>query len=269
VKAKPGAECQTRILDKFVCNTGHRRPYDVQVVEHILKVNGLPKETSEVTFVHLSDIHAGYGGTEPVYEETIRRVNEINPDYLLVTGDYIDDHAPDEHALPDLLHRITPRFNTFVSLGNHDHRRGVSRITRMLERSGVCVLNNGNVHTGRGLWIAGVDDYYEGKPNVEKAFRGIPEGVTSVLLSHNPTIIDFIKQYDTIQLSGHTHGGQIAVPFPNPRIVVKLHLRCDYVAGWYTHGKAKLYVSKGLGVTGKPFRINCPAEIGLFRLQPK
>lgn len=251
----------------FRVDTGRKRPYEVEIVEHEIAINGLPPASEGATFVHLSDIHAGYGNTQPVYEETIRRVNEIEPDYLLITGDFIDDHTLHIYPLPELLKRFSPRRGTYVSFGNHDHRRGIAQTIRILERSNVRILNNENVCTDQGIWIAGVDDYYEGRPDVQKAFRGIPPDVTTILMSHNPSMLDSVADRDVIQLSGHTHGGQIVLPFPPPWLVVKLHLNCNYVAGWYTRGKAKMYLSRGLGVTGKPFRYRCPGEIGVFRMK--
>lgn len=250
----------------FSVDTGGKRPYEVEISNHTVVMRGLPAAAEGLTFVHLSDIHIGYGNTEPVFEETIARVNEISPDYLLITGDYIDDHAYKDYPLVPFLKRFTPRLGTYVSFGNHDHRRGIESTAKMLEEAGVCILNNTSVRTEQGLWLVGVDDYFEGQPDVARAFANVPDDVTSILLSHNPKLIDYVSDRDVVQLAGHTHGGQIALPFPTPRMVVKLHLRCNYVAGWYTRGRARLYVSRGLGVTGKPFRYRCPAEIGVFRL---
>ncbi len=250
----------------FTVDTGQKRLYEVEVVHHNVTINGLPTSSDGICFVHLTDIHAGYGNTDPVYEETIARVNAIAPDYLLITGDFIDDHTVREYPLPALLNRFKPKHGTYVTFGNHDHRRGIAETIEVLERCDVTILNNANVQTEQGLWLVGVDDYYEGWPNLQKAFAGVPDDVTPVLLSHNPTMLESVDNRDVLQLSGHTHGGQINLPFPSPRLVIKLHLRCDYVAGWYSRGKARMYLSRGLGVTGKPFRYKCPGEIGVFHL---
>jgi predicted MPP superfamily phosphohydrolase len=201
-----------------------------------------------------------------VFDETISRVNDLHPDYLLITGDFINDEPRDAYPLPKLLEKFNAFHGIYVSFGNHDHRRSIVATTRLLEQSGVHILNNSSVRTEEGVWLVGVDDYFEGEVDVCAAFAGVPENVTSILLSHNPSVFDFVSERDVVQLSGHTHGGQIALPFPTPRMVIKLHLRCNYVAGWYAKGSARLYVNRGLGVTGKPFRFRCPAEIAVFRL---
>lgn len=250
-------------------DTGRRKPYLLEITHHEAALHGLPEALHGATFVHVSDFHAGFGNTDPVYEEAICRINALAPDYLLFTGDYIDDHAGNDYPLPELLCRFRARYGTYATFGNHDHRRGVDATRRMLEQSGIRVLNNESVRTEQGLWIAGVDDYYEGEPDNERALKNVPDDVTALLLSHNPSTIDFVPNRDVLILSGHTHGGQIVLPFPPPRMVVKIHLHCNQVAGWYANGRARLYVSRGLGVTGRPFRYRCPAEIGVFRLVPQ
>ena len=84
------------------------------------------------------------------------------------------------------------------------------------------------------------------------------------MLSHNPRLIEKVRDHDVFILSGHTHGGADRAAVPDPKMVCLFHLHCPQVAGWYTNGRARLYVNRGLGVTGRPFRHNCPAEISVF-----
>lgn len=230
-------------------------------------MQGLSEFWHGKTFVHLSDIHAGYGNTGPVYEEAVRRVNALEPDLILLTGDYLDDH-PDDARFPlqEILLRLRARSGIFGSFGNHDHRRGIVGSRRLLKQSQVHILENQNYELPHGLFLAGVDDLSEGYPNIARTLAGLPAERTSIVLSHHPGLVERVPDRDVLILSGHTHGGQIALPFPSPRVVVKFHLHCNQVAGWYTNGKARQYVSRGLGVTGKPFRYRCPAEIGVFRM---
>ncbi len=250
-------------------DTGRKSPYMLEISTHDVPMHGLSEYWHGKTFVHLSDIHAGYGNTAAVYEEMVRRVNALEPDLILLTGDYLDDH-PDEAQFPlkDILLRLRAKAGIFGSFGNHDHRRGIVGSRRLLEQSQVHALENKNVELPHGLFIAGVDDLAEGFPDVPRALEGLPADRTSIVLSHHPGLIERIPEKDVLILSGHTHGGQIALPFPPPRLVIKFHLHCNQVHGWYTNGKARQYVNRGLGVTGKPFRYRCPAEIGVFRLLP-
>ncbi|MCW3099819.1 MAG: putative phosphohydrolase [Chthonomonadaceae bacterium] len=250
-------------------DTGRKSPYMLEISAHDVPMRGLSEYWHGKTFVHLSDIHAGYGNTGPVYEEAVQRVNELEPDLILLTGDYLDDHPDDaQFPLKDILLRLRAKSGIFGSFGNHDHRRGIVGSRRLLEQSQVHRLENENFELPCGLFLAGIDDLKEGKPDISRALTGLPPDRTSIVLSHHPGLIEKIPDRDVLILSGHTHGGQIALPFPPPRAVIKFHLHCNQVAGWYSNGKARQYVNRGLGVTGRPFRYRCPAEIGVFRLMP-
>jgi predicted MPP superfamily phosphohydrolase len=232
-------------------------------------MRGLPESLHGATVVHLTDLHGGFARLEPVYEEAIARVNAEQPDWLLLTGDYIDDHPSiKSYPMAELLRRFQAKRGVFGCFGNHDHRRGIVGTRQMLEKAGVHLLVNANLRLESGLWLAGIDDLYEGCPDIARTFAGLPDDATTIVLSHTPRLIEQSGNRDVLILSGHTHGGQIVLPLLTPQIVCWLHLRCKQVAGWYANGRARLYVNRGLGVTGKPFRYNCPAEIGIFRLVP-
>ncbi len=248
-------------------DTGRRSPYMLEISTHDVLMHGLSDYWHGKTFVHLSDIHAGYGGTAPVFDEAVRQVNALQPDLILLTGDYLDDHPQNfDFPLKDVLLRLEAKEGIYGSFGNHDHRRGIVGSRRLLEQSHVIRLENENVELPHGLFLAGVDDLWEGRPDHIRTLAGLPADRTSIVLSHHPALIEWIPERDVLILSGHTHGAQIALPFPSPALVVKLHLRCNQVAGWYENGRARQYVNRGLGVTGRPFRYRCPAEIGVFRM---
>jgi predicted MPP superfamily phosphohydrolase len=137
---------------------------------------------------------------------------------------------------------------------------------RILEAAGVVPLWNENQRLPQGIWLAGIDDVRTGVPRIHEALAGIPKNVTPLVLSHNPSIFDFTPRREMVLLAGHTHGGQIVPPLLSPKIICRLRLQCRYVAGWYRKGASRLYVSRGIGMTGKPFRYRCPAEIAVFRL---
>jgi len=250
--------------------TGGRRPYEVEITVQELAIRGLPEKLHGAHFVHLTDFHGGYANTDPVFEEAIRQIESLQPEFVFLTGDYVDDkRAPAGYKFGDILSRIRARHGVFGTLGNHDDRAGSARVRQMLEQHGVCVLQNESVCVGPGLWVAGIDDLLEGQPLPDLALREVPSDHTPVVLAHNPTTVERVRDHPVVMLSGHTHGGQIVLPLLNPRIVCWVHLRCRQVAGWYAYGKARVYVNRGLGVTGKPFRYRCPAEIAIFRLTPE
>lgn len=248
--------------------SGIGKPYDVEVVHQEVVLNGLPEQFHGNTFVHITDLHGGFGKLEPIYDEAIRLVNEINPEFIFFTGDYVDKRSnPQDYNMYRYLKEFHAKRGIYACLGNHDVKRGSARVRKMLENSGFHVLVNETVRIEPGLWIGGVDDLHEGAPDIPTMFRGLPPDRTTIVLSHNPRLIEKSQNRDILILSGHTHGAQFRLNFPTPLMICYMHLRCKQVAGWYTKGASRLYVSRGLGVTGKPFRIDCPAEIGVFTMK--
>lgn len=246
---------------------GKRKPYALEISHHDVPMKGLPPELEGTVVAQVSDLHTGFGGLEAVYEEAVRRVNALAPDWIFFTGDYVDDSHKGHYPAADLLRRFCAKREVYACFGNHDHRRGIVGSRRILDQAGVTVLVNENREIAPGLWLAAIDDIEKGHPDEATTFAGLPDDRTVFLLSHNPQYIEKVKTRDVVMLSGHTHGGQVCVPFfAPPKVVCWIHLRCLQVAGWYTYGKARLYVNRGVGVTGQPFRMNCPAEIAFFRL---
>jgi predicted MPP superfamily phosphohydrolase len=232
-------------------------------------MRGLPRSLHGATFAQISDIHAGFAGLEKVYEEAVDAVNSSVPDYIFFTGDYIDKKTTNpKYPMAEYLRRFRASRGTFCCLGNHDHLRGSGLTGKILEKAGIRLLHNESVRLESGLWLAGIDDLHEGKPDIARTFADLPADQTSIVLSHNPRLIEKAKGRDIIILSGHTHGAQFRLKFPPPVMICYLHLRCWQVSGWYRRGNTRLYVNRGLGVTGKPYRIDCPAEIAIFRMVP-
>jgi predicted MPP superfamily phosphohydrolase len=248
---------------------GHKGPYQLEITRQDVAIRGLPRELHGATFAHVSDIHGGFAGLERVYEEALAHVNAASPELIFFTGDFIDKRSTQhEKRMIDLLKRFRAERGVFACLGNHDHLRGETASRRLLDDAGIRLLVNESVRLDSGLWVAGIDDLHEGRPDISRTFAGLPADRTSIVLSHNPRLIRQAGGRDVVILSGHTHGAQFRLRFPTPRMICYLHLRCWQVAGWYRNGAARLYVNRGLGVTGKPYRIDCPAEIGIFRMVP-
>jgi uncharacterized protein len=250
-------------------DVGHKRPYELEITNQDLVIRGLPPALHGATFAQVSDIHGGFAGLEAVYEEAARQVNAAGVEYVFFTGDYIDRRTGDpNYPIVELLQRFRARREVFGCLGNHDHRRGKILTSKLLDRAGVRLLVNESVQLDSGLWIGGIDDMHEGVPDLPRTFAELPRDRTSIVLSHNPRLIERTTGQDIVILSGHTHGAQFRFPFPPPVAICYVHLRCWQVSGWYTRGETRLFVNRGLGVTGKPLRINCPAEVALFRMVP-
>jgi len=167
------------------------------------------------------------------------------------------------------LAELRPRYGMFAVPGNHDHFSGedISLWRAFLEDNGVAVLMNRGVriqHGGQSLWLCGVDDLTEGVPDLEAALDGRREGETSVLLSHHPDFFfEAVAAEVDMQLSGHTHGGQIRIAGRAPIH----HSRFGYERGWFRENDSHLYVSRGVGVTLLPIRIDAAPEVPMITLR--
>ncbi len=259
----------TNSITKLAVDVGRAQPYELEVTRRDVPIRGLPASLDGATFAHITDIHGGFAGLEEIYEKALAQVNAAAPDYIFFTGDFIDKRTSDpDYPMAEYLARFRASRGIFACLGNHDHRRGMQLTVKMLEKAAIRVLHNENVRLDCGMWVAGIDDLFEGQPNISQTFADLPADQTSIVLSHNPSLIDRSKGRDVLILSGHTHGAQFRLKFPTPLMICYLHLRCRHVDGWYRRGNSRLYVNRGLGVTGKPYRINCPAEVAIFRMVP-
>jgi uncharacterized protein len=220
--------------------------------------------------VQISDLHRGCGGTDALIEEAVRQANAQEPDITVVTGDFIDHRKRDITPAVGMVAKLRARLGVYGILGNHDYRGDASQLTRELEAAGMPMLNNRAVEVAPGFWLAGIEDLLVGKPDVQGALRGVPSEAALVFLSHSPNVLKRrLPDRPLLILSGHTHGGQFDLPFPTAKMICVWHLRTPYVHGWFARGKARMYVNRGIGVTGSwPLcrRINCPPEISVFRL---
>jgi predicted MPP superfamily phosphohydrolase len=156
----------------------------------------------------------------------------------------------------------------YAILGNHDHWTDADEVARALQTQPITVLRNAAIPIDRGgarLWIAGVDDVWERHADLDQALRLVPADQATILLAHEPDYADLAAQYSVdLQLSGHSHGGQVQLPFFGSPILP--YLGRKYPRGLYQIGSLQLYTNRGLGVVSPPVRFNCRPEITLFTL---
>lgn len=217
----------------------------------------------------LSDVHAGSYLDEADLIRIFSDLGEQEPDLVCLGGDLINSRMEELRFFEKGLARIDPPLGVFAVPGNHDHFWGADLDTwcRRLEGMGVRLLiNEGTrlLHGGDGLWIAGVDDLVEGKPDLAAALEGARDDEPMIVLSHNP---DFFFEAAAVEvdltLSGHTHGGQVRFGSWAP----VNHSRFGWLEGWHEIDESSLYVGRGVGVTLLPLRFGAPAEIPMLRLQ--
>ena len=216
----------------------------------------------------LTDLHAGCSMGPGELEEIFSRVGEKGPDLVLLGGDLTNTREKEVLFLEKGLSRIAPPLGIFAVPGNHDYfeGRGIEGWKSMLEDMGVEVLVNTSrrvLRGGDGLWIAGVDDLTEGRPDLRSTLDPVREGEPVILLSHHP---DFFFEAAAagveLTLSGHTHGGQIS-----PLRSLMGHTRFGYWEGWFEEVGAELLVSRGVGTTLLPFRMKAPPEIPVLQVR--
>jgi predicted MPP superfamily phosphohydrolase len=258
----------------------------IDIVQTGVALPNLPAAFEGARILQLSDIHMDQY-TEPSFlRRVVHQIDLLQPDAILLTGDFVSEGpASEEFAIgaawqcANILSQLKCR-QLYAVLGNHDVSIGSEAVTAALAANRVTVLNNaclpidriGN-RTGGRIWLAGVDDPVNGEPDPERAIpasiRHVP-GEPVLLMCHAPDYADDLlstpagKAVD-LMLSGHTHGGQIRLPFVGPLTLPSLGRK--YVEGWFRLGEMQLYVNRGIGTVGVPFRLDCPPEITLITLR--
>ncbi len=227
----------------------------------------LPKNLSGYTIVQLTDIHVGPTIGRAFIDQIVRTTNALSPDMIAITGDLVDGSVEDLGAFVEPLKELRAKDGVFFVTGNHEYYSGVDAWIAHLSRLGIRVLRNERLSLREGLDLAGVDDtsahnFGRGHgQDVPRAMRDRDESNAIVLLAHQPkAVLDACKHKVDLQLSGHTHGGQIwpwgyAVRLDQP-----------HVAGLHDHEGTAIYVSRGTGYWGPPMRVGAPAEITRIEL---
>jgi len=244
-------------------------PHWPRVTRLAVSVPALSHAMDGLTIAHLSDLH--HGPCVPIGDvrRAVALTNSVRPDLVALTGDFISDDSIYASPCADALADLQARYGSFACLGNHDHWHGAQAVIAALQGVGVCVLLNDAVPIdghSKGMWIAGVDDMWEGLDDLERAMAGVPDGAPVILLAHEPEIADAAAAWPSIvlQLSGHSHGGQVRLPVYGAPIVPRYAER--YPMGYYSVREMALYTSRGIGLVAPPVRLNCRPEIALITL---
>ena len=241
----------------------------VCVVEREMQVPGLDRRFDGFRIAHLSDLHIG-GLTPRSWGLSWARLsNDTSPDLAVVTGDMVTHGTAFHEDIADVVAALRAKHGVYVSLGNHDYFGEPEPLVRLLRERGVGVLRNEGVvieRNGARLWLAGIDDTWTHRDDVKRALSGRPSGVTSVLLAHDPAHFDRAADAGAdVVLSGHTHGGQVAMPFVADALNLAFVYR--YRVRFYRRGRSVLYVHPGLGTTGPPIRLGIAPEVTVLVLR--
>jgi uncharacterized protein len=263
--------------------------YSSEIERHWLEITqlqvslaGLPAVFDGMRIAQLSDIHMDEY-TEPFFlHRVVDHINHLQPDVVLLTGDYVSSGLGSQRyaigaawQCANILTGLECK-RVFAILGNHDVAVGPAAVTEALTANGITVLNNAILpieRAGARLWLAGLDDPVNGDPNPELA---IPASVRNrpnepvILMCHAPDYVDTLLTHPAGRavdwmLSGHTHGGQVRLPLLGALELPELGRK--YIEGLFRLGRLQLYVNRGVGTVGVPFRLLCPPEVTLFTLR--
>jgi predicted MPP superfamily phosphohydrolase len=244
----------------------------IRLVRQTIALPRLPRIFAGKTIAILTDFHRGPFVSLRFIREAVALASSLKPDLIALVGDFTQK-GPDasEHLTECLsaVSKLKAPMGVFAVAGNHDHQIAGHNSGQFVSLEPLNDLTNRATCltlAHQNLWIAGVDDLLWGRPNLKKSLRGIPDNEAVVLLSHNPDLAEVYpdERVDLI-LSGHTHGGQIYVPgLGAPWLPSRYGAK--YLAGLVQGPQSQVYISRGLGESGIPIRLNCPPEINLLTL---
>lgn len=242
----------------------------IEVVRRQHRLPRLPTAWDGVTIAQLSDLHIDQWMTIARVQQIVAQTNALGADIIVLTGDYITQEPKRYVAqVTPALTGLSAPMGVYGVLGNHDQLAPKS-VRRALQNAGVIELRN-DLRTlqrdSTSLHIAGVNDVQWGQADITKVIDALPRQGCAVLLAHEPDFADTVAYFDRfdLQLSGHSHGGQLRLPLIGP-----LHTpdgSKKYRDGAYQVGTMKLYVNRGVGTTGLHLRVNCRPEITLHTLR--
>ncbi len=236
-----------------------------------------PEGLNGFTVAVLSDFHYDpYFSVHPL-RAAIPIVNNLHPDLIVLTGDFVSapsignkkKAASAAEPCARLLCQMTAPHGLWAVLGNHDDETNADHVTHALQAENIHVLANQSEAIERNrarIWLAGVNDVLSRTADLSQTLRRVPAGEAVILLAHEPDFADHAVRFPIdLQLSGHSHGGQIRIP-PLPPLYLPPLAR-KYVLGTYHVGDLTLYTNAGLGTVMVPMRLNCPPEITLLTLR--
>ena len=247
-------------------------PTWLEVVRRPLPIRRLPSALCGRTLAHLSDIHAGPFVSDEYLLGTFRRVAELRPDIVVITGDLMSWHYGWRDHVAAIYHHVPRgRLATIATLGNHDYgprwgdRQIGARVAEVVRSCGITVLRNQMLDV-EGLQIVGLDDLWAKHFAPQEVLHRLDVTRAAIALSHNPDTVDLPVWggYDGWILAGHTHGGQCRPPFLPPPVLPVRNRR--YTSGEFQlAGNRQLYISRGVGHS-LPVRFNARPEVTLFEL---
>ncbi|HEX6101325.1 MAG TPA: metallophosphoesterase [Thermoanaerobaculia bacterium] len=249
----------------------HNDVYDIEVTRHEVFVDDLPPSFDGYRIAFLTDTHVASFMRRGLYREAVAQTMRFDPDLVLLGGDFVtwERHIPLMAEV--LLSGLEARDGVYAVLGNHDYWANGDGVIAAMTARGVRFIINRSIPLRRGgetISLVGIDEVYRGNPDVDAAFARAAPHVPCLALSHHPDVIDLLdgRRVDLL-VCGHTHGGQIRVPFFGSIVVPSKH-EARYASGFHRQERVLMYVSRGIGAI-PPLRILCRPEVATFTLRRK
>lgn len=263
----------------LVLYAGEIARHEIDITDRPVAIRNLPPPFHGYRIVQISDIHLDEF-TEPYFlEHIVNRVNALAPDLVLLTGDFVTlgaftfvSSTHSAHRCAELLSGLTCPLR-YAILGNHDVGVGAPLVIHALETNGIPVLVNSFVpieRSGGRIWLCGAEDPGTSHPDLNLTIPAHPDGPV-LLMAHEPDFADTVAIHPRgplvdLMLAGHSHGGQIRLPYLGALVLPPLGR--IYPEGHYRLKGMQLYVNRGIGTVGLPFRLNCPPEVTVLTLKP-
>jgi predicted MPP superfamily phosphohydrolase len=243
-------------------------PFMLAIERQEIYLRRLPKALDGLRIAHLSDLHYGPIVNPEHLERAIAAANDLRPDLIALTGDYISHDRSFAAPCAELVGRLRARYGVFAVLGNHDHWTDAALIADLFRAEGIKVLLNEGMRLdleGESFWLAGVNDTMVGLEDLPLAMAGSGEDEMKLLLAHNPIILRRAARAGVdLVLSGHTHGGQVTL---RPEKTLSGRPRRRLLRGLGRRGNTQIYVTRGLGTVVLPIRYGCPPEVSVLELR--
>ncbi len=238
----------------------------ISVTRHKVVLPNFEHSSRPFRVVQLSDLHR----SNMVSEGMIRRACDIamaeKPDVIALTGDYVTGKSEYIYSCREAMSELKAPLGVWGILGNHDYTENQSeRIQSAMSAKGMPLLVNDSVKLDNGVYLVGIDDLSEGFPDLHKSFSAVPVNSPILTLAHNPRLVRGLEGIPTIMMSGHTHGKQINIKGFSSITGRNI----PYVSGWFSIGKLRLYVNRGIGVIRIPLRVFSPPEVTVYDFVPK
>ncbi len=244
-------------------------PHAYSVTHHSVPVSGLPAALDGLRIVQITDIHLGSLSSTDEARRIVDMTNELEPEIVVLTGDYASRADSITSALIEILRDLRPKIGAAAVLGNHDYWTNAGAMTEAFTKAGIPMLINEHkifFRNKQPICIAGADDLMAGRPNAAKALEGVDDDCPRILLCHNPDYAESLPSSPRVDLMicGHTHGGQVKLPFFGPLLLPIKHRK--YAEGLVAGPQCPVFISRGLGMVSIPIRFNCRPELPVITL---